>query len=158
MALSYLSPIHKATRQLAVYLDGPCSELGLSTTEAHVLSYLRSYSPAPVSELHRVFGLKRSTLTGILDRLHGRGLVERESSTRDRRVILVDLTEPGRARADRVRRVLEELEAEIAGRVDGAQLKGFLAVMSAIAGVTEVEVAGRRRDAVPEVSEREESG
>lgn len=156
MALLYLSPIHKATRQVAVYLQEACSELGLSTTEGHVLSYLRSYSPAPVSELHRVFGLKRSTLTGILDRLESRGLAERQPSHRDRRAILVDLTDRGRGVATRVRQLLEELEAEISGRVDSADLKGFLAVMSAIATVTEVEVVNRHGGGTVDSYGREE--
>jgi DNA-binding MarR family transcriptional regulator len=144
MALLYLSPIHKATRQVSMYVEEACSEVGLSATEGHVLSYLRSYSPAPVSEFHRVFGLKRSTLTGVLDRLEQRGLLEREPSTRDRRAIMVRLTERGRGHADRVQQVLEALEAAISARVGSADLRGFLAVMSALAAATGVEVVSRR--------------
>jgi DNA-binding MarR family transcriptional regulator len=136
MALQFLSPIHKASRQVALYLQGSCADLDCSTTEAHVLSYLRSYNPAPVSELHRVFGVKRSTLTGVLDRLERGGWLVREPSRRDRRAILVALTDDGHAGAERVQAAVEELEAAIAARTGARDVAGFNAVISAIAAAT----------------------
>lgn len=108
-----------------------------------MLSYLRSYSPSPVSELHRVFGVKRSTLTSMLDRLASRGWVAREPSARDRRVILVSLTDAGRTRADRIQTGIEELEARIGAELTPADLEGFYAVMSAIDAATDVTVSDR---------------
>jgi hypothetical protein len=57
MALQFLSPLHKASRQLSVYLEAHTRELGVSPSEGHLISYLRSYAPAPVGELVRVFGM-----------------------------------------------------------------------------------------------------
>ena len=141
MALKFLSPIHKASRQIGLYLEDRCAALDLSATEGHLLSYLRSYSPAPVSELHRVFGIKRSTLTSIFDRLDARGWVTRGPSRRDRRVVLVDLTDPGRIRADAVQEFVERLEYAINDSITPGELQGFIAVMSAISAVTEITVA-----------------
>jgi DNA-binding MarR family transcriptional regulator len=143
MALRFLSPIHKATRQISIYLEESCTDLDLSTTEGHMLSYLRSYSPAPVSELHRVFGIKRSTLTSMLDRLETRGWIERAQSRRDRRSILVVLTGGGRERAERVQATIEELEARVNAALGPGDWNGFNAVMSTIAAVTDVSVAER---------------
>ena len=108
------------------------------------MSYLRSYSPAPVSELHRVFGIKRSTLTSILDRLEARGWIERRASPRDRRALLVALTEAGRGRADRVQTALDDFEARISAEIRPDAWGGFDAVMTAIATVTQVSL-GRGR-------------
>jgi len=141
MALRFLSPIHKAYRQISIFLEDRFSVLELSATEGHLLSYLRSYNPAPVSELHRVLGVKRSTLTSILDRLEARKWLAREHSRRDRRVILVGLTDAGRVEADRVRQTVEQLEAEIGARVGPDDWRGFGAVLSAIDAATEVVVA-----------------
>jgi DNA-binding MarR family transcriptional regulator len=134
--LRFLSPIHHAHRRIAVYLEAHGSGLGLRATEGHILTYLRSYSPAPVSELHRFLGIKRSTLTSVLDRLESRGWLERRASGRDRRVILVALTDGGRVHADRIREVVEQLEAEIGARIGPGDLEGFAAVVAAIDAVT----------------------
>ena len=147
MALRFLSPIHKATRQIGVYLETHSSDLGLTTTEGHMLSYLRSYSPAPVSELHRVFGVKRSTLTSMLDRLAARRWVERRPSNRDRRVTLVSLTEEGSTRAEGVQAALDALEAEIGAKTNPQDLEGFYRVLSAIAEATDVTVTDDRESA-----------
>jgi DNA-binding MarR family transcriptional regulator len=143
MALKFLSPIHNASRQIGLYLEVRCAEMALSTTESHLLSYLRSYSPAPVSELHRVFGTKRSTLTSIFDRLEERGWVTRSPSKRDRRVVLIDLTDQGRKRADAVQESVEQLESGINRAITPGELQGFIAVMSAITAVTEITVVDR---------------
>jgi len=140
MALKFLSPIHNANRQIGLYLEAKNAEVALSTTEGHLLSYLRSYSPALVSELHRVFGIKRSTLTSIFDRLEERGWVTRSPSKRDRRGVLVDLTEQGRKRADAVQESVEQLESGINRAVTPDELRGFIAVMSAISNVTGITV------------------
>ena len=136
MALKFLSPVHNASRQIGLYLEDNCDSLDLSTTEAHLLSYLRSYSPTPVSELHRVFGIKRSTLTSIFDRLVSREWITRMPSKRDRRVVILDLTDRGRDRADRVQEAVERLEKIIGDAVGPEELNGFIAVMSAISAAT----------------------
>ena len=96
MALEFLSPLHKASRQITMYLETSTRELGVSPLEGHVLTYLRKYAPVSVGELVRVFGLKQSTFTSLLDRLERSGLNRRELNPDDRRSLLVHITEPGR--------------------------------------------------------------
>jgi DNA-binding MarR family transcriptional regulator len=141
MALRFLSPIHKAHRQISELLEKRCSDLGITAAEGQLLSYLRSYSPAPVSEFRRVLGVRRSTLTSMLDRLQARKWLVRQPSPRDRRVILVGLTETGRDVAGRIRAAMEQLEAEIGGRIGPNDLKGFGAVLSAIDSASEAAAA-----------------
>lgn len=52
--------------------------------------------------------LDSATLTGVLDRLEGQGLVKRKPNPSDRRAILIVLTEEGRALAGKVRRIMAE--------------------------------------------------
>jgi len=132
VAVRFLSPVQKTARQIAGYLEQQTAGLEVTTTEGHLLSYLASYTPAPMTELHRVLGVKRSTMTSLLDRLEARSWVRRVPSPRDRRALLVELTQEGRVHATRIREVLEQLEAGIADRVSAADLKGFLAVLTAI--------------------------
>lgn len=138
--LNFLSPIHKASRQIGVFFEERLAEVGLSPQEGHILSYLRSYAPSPISELGRVFGLKGSTLTSMLDRLEERDLIAREVNPDDRRSFVITLTREGQRLADRVQTHVEELEDAIGDRVTEGQLEGFRSVMAAIEEVTQVKL------------------
>lgn len=143
MQLQFLSPIHKASRQITIYLERATVELGVSPSEGHLLSYLRSYAPCPVSELERVFGHKRSTLTSMLDRLAERDLLTRQINSSDRRSFTIELTPDGRKLAGKLRKVLEAFEQDVKEQVNDKQMAGFRAVMQAIADVTNVKVRER---------------
>lgn len=137
MAFQYLVPIHRASRQIARFTRERWSNARFGMTEAHILAYLRDYSPAAVSELHRVLGIQRSTLTSVLDRLEADGRLVRGPSKRDRRSITVELASgPGREAADRIVGTLERLEAEIGSRVTRRDFEGFRSVMTAIERAT----------------------
>jgi len=143
MALDFLSPLHKASRQISVYLESRTRELGVSPIEGHVLTYLRSYAPASIRDLVRVFGIKQSTFTSLLDRLEHSGFVRRSINPDDRRSFLVHITDTGSDLATRLNRQLRGLEDEIRRRVEGRDVKGFQAVMGAVDEVTRVRLRGR---------------
>ena len=95
--LLFLSPLHRASRQIGIHLSDRMAPLGLQGLEGHLLSFLRSYEPAAIAEISRIFGARKSTLTSILDRLESRGLVRREVHPGDRRSFLVRSGSPGGA-------------------------------------------------------------
>jgi MarR family transcriptional regulator for hemolysin len=140
MALEFLSPLHKASRQISVYLETYTRELGVSPIEGHVLTYLRSYAPTSIGELVRVFGIKQSTFTSLLDRLEEAGFVRREINRDDRRSFLIHVSEAGRELAERLNRRLETLEDEIRQRVKLRDVQGFRAVMGAVEEITQVRL------------------
>ena len=143
MALQFLSPLHKASRQISVYLEDPAQLPALGPADGHLLTYLRSYAPAPIGELVRVFGIKQSTFTSMLDRLEKAGYLRRELNPGDRRSFLIHITDAGREMAERSTQVLEALEADIRARISDRDLQGFQAVMRAIEEVTQVTLRDR---------------
>jgi MarR family transcriptional regulator, organic hydroperoxide resistance regulator len=143
MALQFLSPLHKATRQLTVHLQQTLGERGLSPSEGHLLTYLHSYAPAPIGELVRVFGIKQSTFTSMLDRLEKAGLIRREMNPADRRSFLIHITDQGRTLAEQANRLLLELEETIRSRVSDRDVEGFHAVMRAVEEITQVRLRER---------------
>jgi DNA-binding MarR family transcriptional regulator len=149
MTLKILSPIHRATRQIGLHLADQTAALGVSNEEAHLLSYLEGYGPAPIYELQRVFGHRPSTLTGMIDRLEDRGFVSRDRNPADGRSFLISLTESGCELAGRVSGLVERLEANVLTGVDERALSGFRAVMEAIGGVTQVDVRQGERAGQP---------
>jgi len=143
MALEFLSPLHKASRQISVYLETHTRALGVSPAEGHLITYLDRYGPVQVGELMRVFGMKQSTLTSMLDRLERAGLVFRELNPDDRRSLLVNAHEEGGELAEKLNRVLTALEAEIRARISDDEMAGFRAVMAAVEEVTRVQLRER---------------
>jgi DNA-binding MarR family transcriptional regulator len=143
MALTFLSPLHKASRQISVYLEDQAPEPGVSPAEGHLLTYLRSYAPAPIGELVRVFGIKQSTFTSMLDRLERADLIRRELNPEDRRSFLIHITDSGRELAGDMTRRLETLEEDIRKRVKPRDMEGFHAVMGAVDEITRVRLRGR---------------
>ena len=143
MALDFLSPLHKSSRQISVYLESRTRELGVSPLEGHLLTYLRSYAPASIGDLVRVFGIKQSTFTSLLDRLERGGFVRRTINPDDRRSFLIHTTDNGRELAGRLNRLLKILEDGIRERVDARDVKGFHAVMRAVEDVTRVRLRER---------------
>jgi DNA-binding MarR family transcriptional regulator len=138
MALTFLSPLHRATRQIGIWFDARLS--GLAGPEGHLLSYLLAYGPCRVAELVRVFGHKHSTMTSLLDRLEAGGLLDRKDNPEDKRSFLVGLTAKGRKTAVRVNVLVEEIEREIGKRVTKRDLEGFQRVIEAVAEATGVTV------------------
>jgi MarR family transcriptional regulator, lower aerobic nicotinate degradation pathway regulator len=68
----------------------------ISLIQTRLLGVLRDRTPT-MHELATLLGLDKSSATGLVDRAERRGLVRRIPSSADRRVVLVDLTDAGRA-------------------------------------------------------------
>src|SRR4051794_10691298 len=71
------------------------SEFELSPPQVRALGVLDPERPVPMSELAEALHCDNSNVTGIVDRLEDRGLVERRSATHDRRVKMLAVTEKG---------------------------------------------------------------
>jgi DNA-binding MarR family transcriptional regulator len=143
--LRFLSPIHKASREVGVYFERLMGDSGLAPQEGHLLSYLRSYAPCPIAEVVTVFGLRGSTATSVLDRLEERALLTRRPNPDDRRSFLLDLTAEGRRAAETVQTFVDALERAIAKKVTKEDEQGFRNVMEAIHEVTEVTLVERKK-------------
>jgi DNA-binding MarR family transcriptional regulator len=74
-------------------------ELGLSPMQLHALRVIEPGVEVPMSSLAGKLFCDASNVTGIVDRLEARGLIERRPAEHDRRVKLLVLTAEG----DRVR-------------------------------------------------------
>jgi DNA-binding MarR family transcriptional regulator len=68
----------------------------ISVPQLNCLLALYENGPHPPSQIAKLILVKSSTVTGIIDRLEQKGLVERKRSSSDRRVIIIELTEAGR--------------------------------------------------------------
>ncbi len=97
---------------------------GLQRQQMWLLSALE-HGPRRMSALAECTGTSQASLTGVVDRLEERGLVERVRPQGDRRVVEVALTEVGRAESTAARqRMLARIDAVLSplGPADRAEL------------------------------------
>ena len=101
-------------------------ELDLSPPQMVALRFLDDGKP--MGELAEVMHCDNSNVTGIVDRLEQRGLVERRPAERDRRVKLLLLTEEGARVREELERMMGEPPPSIAGlsRADQRALRDIL--------------------------------
>lgn len=71
------------------------AEFGLTVAEAKVLMAVHAGDPQPMRAVARKLGYDASNLTGVVDRLEDRALLERRADAHDRRVRSVVLTAQG---------------------------------------------------------------
>ena len=71
------------------------SEFELSPPQVMALRQLDPEQPKPMSELALALRCDNSNVTGIVDRLEDRGLVERRPAAHDRRVKMLSITARG---------------------------------------------------------------
>lgn len=124
--------LEHATHAVALWVERMFQQQRLTQAEAHVLAYLSRQSPCSINDLHHNFGHKRSTLTSLLDRLEGRGWVQRAAHPADRRLVMVRLTDAGRIVGEQVRAALRDLEGRVLARAGSGDAATFLRVIQVL--------------------------
>jgi MarR family transcriptional regulator, organic hydroperoxide resistance regulator len=81
----------------------------ISPEQGRILFALWEKDGIPIQELTRRTSLRKSTMTAALDRLEKSGHVVRELSTKDRRQILIRVTEKDRQLQDAYSRLSDEM-------------------------------------------------
>ncbi len=92
------------SRTLSSHYDAKLAELHLTLPQAMLLKQLGG--ALPMSEAAGKLHCDPSNVTGIVDRLEARGLIERQHRTTDRRVKHLALTPAGRRLRGKVEKIL----------------------------------------------------
>ena len=90
-------------------------ELALSPVQLHTLRLIEPGVEVPMSSLAGKLFCDNSNVTGIVDRLEARGLIERRPAEHDRRVKLLVLTTAGEEVREVATRQMSQPPPEIAG-------------------------------------------
>ena len=130
--MEVLSRVSRVSRHLDVARRAAFAQHGIEGWEFDVLAALRRAGPPyqlSPGRLVRETLVTSGTMTNRVDRLAGRDLVRRLPDPRDRRGVLVQLTEQGRATVDGALASLLELERPLLSALapgDREQLAGLL--------------------------------
>ncbi len=98
-SLRLLAETYQAFERLS---DRHVRELGLTPAQFDIVATLGNTDGMPFRELGERTLITKGTLTGVVDRLEARGLVERVASETDRRSVTVRLTSAGEREFRRV--------------------------------------------------------
>lgn len=128
--------VHGAYHALGRRLQIAMRDHGLGTSEAMVLAYLLSQQGCAAALVRHALGLHRSTLSSLLDRLEGQGLIRRTHSAFDGRRLEIDLTPAGNIAAAIAEDVIRDVEAELAEFTSASERRGAEAVFAACIAIT----------------------
>ncbi len=87
--------IRRIIRAIDVHSKQLVEQVGLTGPQLMTLKVAAELGTASVGALAKAVHLSGPTLTGILDRLVRRGLINRVTATRDRRSVVITVTEKG---------------------------------------------------------------
>ena len=92
---------------------GICEEFDLTPMQGHALRSLDPDRPVAMSVLADALICDASNVTGIVDKLESRGLIERQGAENDRRIKMLAVTAKGRQLRERLSARLLEPPASI---------------------------------------------
>jgi MarR family transcriptional regulator, organic hydroperoxide resistance regulator len=127
--MGIIHDVQHAAHRIGRHLESALAAVGVDQAEAHVLSALAG-GPMTVAALVETVGVKRSTLTNILDRLERRGLVTREINPHDRRSFVVRPTRGGARAAKKVAAAFAAVDTRLAQTTTAQERQAFDTVLA----------------------------
>ena len=107
-------PLYAAARHVTGLYTPVLKPLGLTYTQYIVFLVLWEKDGQPVGEIGEKLLLDNGTLSPLLKKLEQAGYVRRERSREDERIVVIALTEAGRA----LREKAKDVPAKVAGCID----------------------------------------
>jgi DNA-binding MarR family transcriptional regulator len=118
--------IGQARHRLMTRLDQALMETaGITAAQSGALYYLRENDGCLFTELSHALGLDKSAITGLVDRLENKGLVERRITPSDRRAMSIVLTDAGRDAAGKCLKVTKEYNNAITEGLSEREIEAF---------------------------------
>jgi DNA-binding MarR family transcriptional regulator len=121
------------------------AERGLSIARAELLWRLRRLGPRTQRELSQDLRCTPRNITGLVDALEGRGLVERRAHPTDRRATLVALSDAGSQVAATMDAGYQDAARELFNDFDADELRAFVIGLDRVLG--RIRVASGPEDA-----------
>ncbi len=107
------STLMATARLVRTAFDLRLAGLDLNLTQASLLGYIGEFGATTQTQLADRLGIGRASIGAVVDLLEARRLVERQPNPADRRVWLVAITPAGTDLVVHIRKVDEELRAEL---------------------------------------------
>lgn len=134
-AQEVLLSLARTTDQLLIYCERLIREYGLTGPQYNVLRILRGEGkPLPILEIGSRMIQVVPGITGLVDRLGDAGLVRRERSTTDRRVVYVSITDKALRLLGKLDQPLLELEGRLVKCLSSGEQQELIRVLEKVRG------------------------
>ena len=133
---------------------GLASQFGLTGPQLTVIKLLETFENLSLSSLSERIRAQNSTVTGIIDRMEREGLVRRERSTSDRRVVHIRLSEKGQKLAKQIQVEPMEIFRGALLSLSGADLRDLLRIMNKLQKYVRTKVPAENGAAIEEPGPR----
>lgn len=125
--------IGQAQNRLFTCLDQALMKTaGITAAQSGALYFLMEHDGCLLNELSRALLLDKSAITGLVDRLENKGLVERRKTTSDRRAINIYLTDAGRSAARSCLGVTKEFNHSVTEGLSREEIGTFSMILQKI--------------------------
>jgi DNA-binding MarR family transcriptional regulator len=108
--------------------------LGVTWAQVRALRVVARHAPMRMSDLADHLRIARRSATSVVDELVDRGLVARTAEPGDRRAVVVEPTDAGRAVLDEVSRRRRDAIVEAAGVLDDDELRALHTLLRRLDG------------------------
>lgn len=122
LQLGTAAVITQLARELRTCLDQRFAEFGLTSQQAGILLHVSRGETSP-RRLAQLLGTDTAGMTRLLDRLDAKRLVQRAPDSRDRRSIVITLTDEGAALVPKIPPVFGQTATRLSGGIDQDELQ-----------------------------------
>lgn len=123
-----------AKQALADYTNNSLFKAGLKVTSAQagILFLLKKKDRQNMSELGQIFGIDKSAVTYLIDKLEKNGLVERQVQEGNRRAFLIHITPKGLEETAKAIAIVKEINEDIKRGFTRQELESYKKVLNGI--------------------------
>ena len=131
--------LRRIIRATTIYSRQLSKTAGLTAPQLLILQAVQQLGNVSISKLSAEVSLSQATVTTILDRLETRGLVTRQRSTKDKRVVHAALTEAGCAMIEKAPRPLQDVFSKRFGALEEWEQSMIVAALQRVALMMDAE-------------------
>ena len=132
-ALDFLRVLWAINHGLATTSRYMKSKYGVTGRQRLIIQVVNEFPGISAGDLAKVLHLDPSTLTGVLQQMHHRGLLQLQPDMRDRRRLRIQLTTKGRRMSHMAVGAIEAAVSRTLSRVSPSKLKATREVLSLLA-------------------------
>jgi len=102
-----------------------------------VLLNIDQENGTPATKIAPLMGMESRSLSRMLKNMEENGIIYRKQDQKDKRKVMICLTEKGKKQREMARKVVREFNARVRQSVNNEELESFLRVIRCIAGIAE---------------------
>lgn len=134
-----LRSIRRIVRAIEMYSQSLINQVGLTSPQLSVLKAVQRLDPATPTSIARDLRLSQPTVSGILERLSAKKLLERETNSGDKRMRTYRLTEESLRLIQAAPPLLQEDFQQRLGKLADWERSMLLSALQRVAGLMDAE-------------------